>query len=41
MGDIILNAKDGNFLAGKVCPFVRNNGVGESEAKYDILPKKI
>jgi len=29
------------LLAGKVCSVVGDNGVGESEATHDILPKKL
>jgi len=39
VGNLILSAKADNLLAGKVCPVVGDNGVGESEATYDVLPK--
>jgi len=41
MNDLILRAEVGHLFAGKVCPIVRDNGVGESEATHDVLPKKL
>jgi len=40
VGDLILRAEAGHLLTGKVCPIVRINGMGESEATHYILPKK-
>jgi len=40
VGDLILRAEAGHLLTGKVCPIVRDNGMGESEATHDILSKK-
>ena len=41
MGDPILSAEAGQFLAGKVCSVVGDNGVGESKMTHDVLSKKI
>ena len=40
VGDLMLGAEVGHFLAGKVCYVIGDNGVGESEATHDVLPKK-
>ena len=39
MGYLILNAEAGHLLAGKVCPVVRDNGVGGSDMTRDVFPK--
>jgi len=41
VGDLILRAKVDHLLAGKVCPIVKDIGVGEFEATHDVLPKKL
>lgn len=41
MSDLVLREEVGYLLAGKVCFIVRDDGVGESEATHDILPKKL
>jgi len=41
MGNLILRAEVGYLLAGKICPVVRDNGVIESEATYNVLPMKL
>jgi len=41
MGGLILRAEVCHLLAGKVCPVVRDNGVGESKATHDVLLKKL
>ena len=40
-GDLIRRAEVGHLLAGKICHIIGDNGVGESEATHDILPKKL
>ena len=41
MGDLVLKAEVGYLLAGKFCPVVRDNSIGESKATHDVLPKKL
>ena len=40
-GDLIRRAEVGHLLVGKICHVIEDNGVGESEATHDILPKKL
>ena len=37
--DLILSVEAGDLLAGKVCPIVRDDGVGILK-RHDVLPKK-
>ena len=41
MCDFVLRAETSNLLAGKVHTIVGDDGVGESEAAYYILPEEL
>jgi len=41
VGDLVFKTEVDHLLAGKVCPVVGDNGVGEFEATHDVLPKKL
>ena len=41
VGNLVLRAEVGHLLAGKVYPFVVDNGVGESRATHNVLSKKL
>jgi len=41
VGDLILRAEAGHLLAGKICPVVGDNGVGDFEATHGVPPKKL
>ena len=40
MGNLVLSTEASYLLAGEVRPIVRDNGVREPKATYDILPKE-
>ena len=40
MDDFILSAELGHLLAGKACPVVGDNGVGESKVTHNVFSKK-